>query len=401
MSSTASSVRQRTGSNVIGFLKFFYSLPLPVSMILATLVLGIGAGMSGDAVIAEFNKGFGAGLGEFALLLIPSFALASALGKVSGDTGSGRTATLIAPLAGAGMVCPDTAYAALSPVAGSRKLSVAFGSYAGFKLLVPAGPTIVATALGSFDVTLAIAALPVFVVAWITGLLYARGYEPGSGGGTSARTSGRLPSGVLVPIGILVALLVAGFALRGRVDLIPALDYLLTPKGALLGAATAAIVLLPAADRLGAIESGLRRTAPLLLTIGTASAFGFVLVEVLPFERWGHALVGTGIVLPALFAFAALFKTAKGSSMATFAGTGGIVAALLPSLGVSPVAATLALCAGAFVTISPNDSFYWLVRQDAFKENETVSTRALAVGATLQGLAALAVILLMHGLGFI
>ena len=68
----------------------------------------------------------------------------------------------------------------------------------------------------------------------------------------------------------------------------------------------------------------------------------------------------------------------------------GIVAALLPTLHVSLTAATLAMCAGAFVTIAPNDSLYWLVRQDALADRDSATaTRILAVGGLLQGLAAL------------
>ena len=69
---------------------------------------------------------------------------------------------------------------------------------------------------------------------------------------------------------------------------------------------------------------------------------------------------------------AAIFKLSKGSSMATFAGTGGIVSGLLPGLGVS---AEAAICAGAFIAIAPNDSLYWLVREDAFGENDGVKAR--------------------------
>jgi GntP family gluconate:H+ symporter len=227
-----------------------------------------------------------------------------------------------------------------------------FGAYAGFKLLVPAGPAIVGTGLGGFDMGLAVAGVPVFLVAWAVGLLYARRFEVGPipeapmGGGA-------LGGRILVPLGVIIGLLVIGFALQDRVAL-PALPaFLLSPKGALLVGAAVSLVPLSRCQRAEALESGMRRAAPLLLTIGAASALGAMLVEVLPVERYARFLVSTGLVLPALFVFTATFKVAKGSSMATFAGTSGIVAALLPSLGVSPEAATLAMCAGAFACITP------------------------------------------------
>ncbi|TWA87899.1 putative D-glycerate permease [Azospirillum brasilense] len=376
-------------------------VPLPLVMLLATLALGLASGLDSAALIHAVDAGFGGSLGEFALILIPSFTLAAALSRSGAAAGSGRIATVLAPFAGAGMVCPDTAYAALSPMAAGRKLSLVFGAYAGFKLLVPAGPAIVATALGGLNNRLAVVAVPVFIVAWIVGLLYARHFERRAGDGTPP-AKGRLSGRMAAPLGTIILLLAAGFTVRGRVELSPLVDFLLTPKGALLVAAVIALVPLAAEERTQALDSGMRRTAPLLLTIGAASALGAMLVQTVPVTRWAEALVSTGLVLPALFVFTASFKIVKGSSMATFAGTGGIIAALLPSLQVSPEAAALAMCAGAFVTITPNDSLFWLVRQDAFAgQDDATALRILALGPALQGLAALLTVYIMTTAGLL
>ncbi|PWC53804.1 hypothetical protein [Azospirillum sp. TSO22-1] len=376
-------------------------IPLPLVMVLATLALGIASGMDSSALIHAVDAGFGGSLGEFVLILIPSFTLAAALSRSDAAAGSGRVSTILAPFAGAGMVCPDTAYAALSPMAAGRKLSLVFGAYAGFKLLVPAGPAIVATALGGLNNRLAVVAVPVFIVAWIVGLLYARHYERKTKDGTPV-PKGRLTGRVAAPLGSIIVLLAAGFMARGHMELSPLVDFLLTPKGALLVAAVIALVPLAADERTQALESGMRRTAPLLLTIGAASALGSMLVQTVPVTRWAEALVSTGLVLPALFVFTASFKVVKGSSMATFAGTSGIIAALLPSLQVSPEAAALAMCAGAFVTITPNDSLFWLVRQDAFVgQDDAAAVRILAVGPILQGVAALLTVCAMNAAGLL
>ncbi|CAH2604341.1 conserved membrane protein of unknown function [Rhodovastum atsumiense] len=375
-------------------------LPLPVAMLLAALALGIAGGMDTAHLLAALDAGFGGSLGSYALILIPSFTLAAALAGEGDAVGSGRAAAFMAPFAGAAMICPDTAYAALGPMAGRRRLSVLFGAYAGFKLLVPAGPAIIGTALGGLSADLIALSLPVFLVAWGVGWAYARRFEPGERA-RRREAGGPLPRRVLAPLATLAGLLALGFVLRGRWTPPALLDFLLDPKGALLAAGVVALVPLAGPGRAAAIESGMRRTGPLLLTIGSASAFGAMLVAVLPVERWAQALVGTGLVLPALFIFTASFKLAKGSSMATFAGTSGIVAALLPGLGVSPALATLAMCAGAFVTIAPNDSLYWLARQDALPGRDGAAiTRILAGGATLQGLAALAVVLAFQAAGW-
>lgn len=377
------------------------SVPVPLVMLLAALAIGIGAGLSGKPLLHALDAGFGATLAEYALILIPAFILAASLSRSDGRAGSGRAVVLLAPLAGAGMACPDTAYAALSGVAGARKISMLFGAYAGFKLLVPAGPAIVATGLGGFDTRLAIVAVPVFFVAWATGLVFARHFETGLPEEAPAK-QGRLNARVIAALATIIGLLAAGLILQRYVALPPLLAFLVSPKGALLLAAAISLLPLSREDRAHALDSGMGRAAPLLLTIGAASAFGAMLAETLPVERYASALVSTGLVLPALFIFTATFKVLKGSSMATFAGTTGIVAALLPSLHVSPEAATLAMCAGAFVAITPNDSLYWLVRQDAFAgRDEASAMRVLTLGSTLQGTAALLTVYAMQAAGLI
>ena len=88
-----------------------------------------------------------------------------------------------------------------------------FGAYAGFKLLVPAGPAIVGTGLGGFDARLAVAAVPVFFAAWITGLLFARRFETAPMNG-AADARGWLSARVLAPLAIIIGLLVLGFGLQ-------------------------------------------------------------------------------------------------------------------------------------------------------------------------------------------
>ena len=114
-------------------------LPLVIWMVLFTLGLGLVGGMGSVDVVHAFNAGFGRALGEFALILLPSFTIAAALSARNVTSkAAGRAAALASPVAGAGMICPDTAYAALSPAAGRYKIDTVFGAYTGFKLLYPA-----------------------------------------------------------------------------------------------------------------------------------------------------------------------------------------------------------------------------------------------------------------------
>lgn len=84
----------------------------------------------------------------------------------------------LAPFAGAATICPDTGYAALSPMTRRQKISLALGAYAGFKLLFPAGPLIVATSLGVADSQLLLYCVLVFLPVWAAGLAYGRVIEP-------------------------------------------------------------------------------------------------------------------------------------------------------------------------------------------------------------------------------
>ncbi|MEM8628103.1 MAG: hypothetical protein AAGF32_09220, partial [Pseudomonadota bacterium] len=211
--------------------------PLAIWMVAITLAIGLSAGMSADTLVRSYNAGFGAALGEFALILLPSFMLAAAMDRRASAPPAG-VAVAASPLAGAGMVCPDTAYAALAPVAGARRLDVAFGSYAGFKLLYPAGPLIVATGLGVPDDTLVPFGLALLIPVWGAGVLWARLLQPAD---RSAPRGAWSASGLMAalfafsPFLVLAGLLIAGAVFDFSWS--SALDFLTQPKGALLSAA--------------------------------------------------------------------------------------------------------------------------------------------------------------------
>lgn len=377
-------------------------LPLVVWMVLLAIGLGLAGGMSAQQVVGGFNTGFGRALGEFALILLPSFTLAAALSHRNvGSEASGRTAAVVAPVAGAGMICPDTAYAALSPAAGRHKLDAAFGAYAGFKLLYPAGPLIVATGLGINDaartdpVMLLLFGALLTVPVWAIGVLWGRavaGIAP-----PAARTSTDQDKGqLLITFGpfLMIAVLLGLGGVLGQTG-IGLVDFLLLPKGALMIAALLSLLQVPADARRACLDSAVRRTGSLLLVIGAASAFGAILTSVVPLE--GLVAQGRGsLTLIALFCVTVLFKLAQGSSMATFAAVAPVAAPILLESGANPVAAVFAICLGSFIAILPNDSFYWLVRRDALK-NETREARVIAIlsgGAILQALVGMALLLI-------
>ncbi|UUX48147.1 hypothetical protein NUH88_12040 [Nisaea acidiphila] len=374
-------------------------LPLPIWMALISLAIGIAGGMNAPELVGVFNTGFGLALGEFALILLPSFVLAAAM-EGQALSLDGRIAVLASPVAGAGMICPDTAFASLSPIAGQRKLDVAFGAYTGFKLLYPAGPLIVATGLGIANDALVLTGLLLVPPVWLSGLLWRKFLE--RSGSTAARRPNR-PLDVnglvtLLPFGLLGSLLAFG-ALPG-VSAWPLAGFLCDPKGALLAASIFALAQLKAAKRRECLDRAVRRTGGLLLLIGCASAFGAMLTEVLPVAAFLPAATGTAGLL-GLFLLSAVFKLLQGSSMATFAAVAPVAAPAVAELGLPGTAAVFAICLGSFIAILPNDSFYWIVRNSCFTEGRDRSIVTLTVGSVLQALTGLFCLLVLMRVGLI
>lgn len=253
-------------------------MPLVIWMVLITIGMGLAGGMSAPELIGIINTGFGRALGEFALILLPSFALAAAMSRHSASPAKGL-ATATSPLAAAGMICPDTAYAALSPIAGRQKLDVAFGSYAGFKLLYPVGPLIVATGLGVSDPLLPLFGLALLIPVWAAGAIWVR-----SVGAMPSCITGETPAALkfralrpLAPFAIMALLLVIGA--MSDFSTLPVVEFATVPKGALLIGAVVAILDCPNADRRACLDSSVRRTGSLLLVIGAAMAFGAMLTK--------------------------------------------------------------------------------------------------------------------------
>lgn len=381
------------------------SLPQPVWLILFALAIGLAGGLNYTDLVRAFGAGYGRALGDFTLILLPSFVLAACISRQRLDGGSGLAAA-VAPLTAAGMVCPDTGYATLSSIAGWRKLSVAFGSFAGFRLLFPAGPLIIATGLGVDDHSYFMFGLFLLIPIWIAGELWARyrlnrgvaresDVNPLRGGGTLSWRDVQ----ILAPLIVLGVLLLAGAAVSFKAY--PFLDFICHPKGALFVAAAWALISTPRKGRRECVDSAMRRTGWLLIVIGAASAFGGMIVRFVPLETLLPAASSTTGVLVTLFVMTMIIKILYGSAMATFATAAALLAPIVTATGTPGVPAVFAICLGSFA-ILPTDSFYWLVRSDALADwNERDSIITLAGGAALQAAIGFLALLGMHVVGLI
>lgn len=181
----------------------------------------------------------------------------------------------------------------------------------------------------------------------------------------------------------------------------PLFDFLTQPAGALFAAASVALAGLPAEARGECIDSAIRRTAGLLFLIGAASALGRVLVEVSGVGHGVHVSAGLSGLLH-VFLLASTFKLIQGSSLATFAAVAAFVAPFTNAGALSATGAVMAVCGSSIIAILPNDSFYWLVRQDALRDqSEHTAMFAIIGGSLLHGLVALATLMVLWALGMV
>jgi GntP family gluconate:H+ symporter len=101
--------------------------------------------------------------------------------------------------------------------------------------------------------------------------------------------------------------------------------------------------------------------------------------------------------LPALlivFLVAAVMKTGQGGTTPTMITSTAIILPLLPSMGLHPVMAAMAISAGAMIMVHVNDSFFWVVT--GFSKMDVASGyRTLTLLSVVMGLTAFMVISLV------
>ena len=186
---------------------------------------------------------------------------------------------------------------------------------------------------------------------------------------------GRLPGGwdsmapIIVPI-ILMALSsiasMAGMTGLGK-DL---LTFLGTPIIALAVGTVFAVIQLKNAGKMGQFydltNDTLKTVGPILFVTAAGGVLGKVIASsdmVNYITQHATVLQAMGIFFP--FILSAILKTAQGSSTVALTTTAGIVAPLLPLLGLaSPIRtclACMAIGAGAMTVSHANDSFFWVV----------------------------------------
>lgn len=215
---------------------------------------------------------------------------------------------------------------------------------------------------------------------------------------------GKLPGGfnaiapIIVPIilmaisSIMNAVGVTGFASE-------LFGFLGTPIIALAAGTICAIIQLKTAGKMeqfyNLTNENLKTVGPILFVTAAGGVLGKVIAasDMVNYIS-GHAavLASLGIFFP--FILSAILKTAQGSSTVALTTTAGILAPLLPTLGLdSPVRTALcvmAIGAGAMTVSHANDSFFWVVTNfghmspERGYKTQTVNTLIMGVAAMLE-----------------
>jgi GntP family gluconate:H+ symporter len=370
------------------------SFPLPVAMLLGAILIPLISGSSSSEVFQSLSKGFGNNLGYFAIVILSAFFIAGWI-STQGSASFGKLSISLSPLLGAGMVCPDTAYA-------SQRKYIAIGCYSGFKLLMPAGPLIIGIGLGAntHDPKFLYLGLVLTLVTWCTGTLWTYWITRGDfllSKSTDPIAPRESAIKIILPLLLFFGLLITGYIFPNNQQTLIA--FFTTPAGALIATSLLIAIICKPGEVQDLTSKAMRRTSSLLFTIGCASALGQALGMVLPKDQIQQAFSSSGgitHILIGAFLLSAIFKTLNGSSLATFAAIPPVLSPLLASSGVDLMSVTFAVCLGSFVAILPNDSYYWLVKSDAFAEYSTGSyMRLITAGSILQALIGLTVLLLI------
>ena len=210
---------------------------------------------------------------------------------------------------------------------------------------------------------------------------------------------GRLPSAVMAFAPIVVPIILMGassaFSMAGLS--IPFITFLGTPIIALTVAVLLGVILLAQSGKISEFYTMTNETlmvvGPILFVTAAGGVLGRVISDsgmVQYITENSNVLETIGIFFP--FLLAAILKTAQGSSTVAITTTAGILAPVLPVLGLdTPMLSALcviAIGAGAMTVSHANDSYFWVVTNfGEMKTEDGYKTQTL--GTLVIGLASM------------
>ncbi len=383
-----------------------------LALLAAGLIFGLGSGMPLAEVAVSIREGFGATIGNVGIVIIAgtiigiflersggAYAIAEAILKRIGRqrvpasmSVIGYT-TSIPVFADSGFVILQSLNKALTRRAGlslaTTSIALCLGLMVSHTLLPPTPGPIAAAAALAADLGLVIAvAVPISLVVlvfswfWATRVASRLRIDPAPDV-TEADIEHRLaqaPSAAksLLPIFVPLVLIMLGSVTRlpsqpfGEGAWASAVQFVGDPVIALLLGMLLAFALPAKLERRMFAQSGwvgeaILTAAIIILITGAGGAFGRVLLNSGFAQEFGGAMAAWGLGLWLPFAISAVIRAAQGSATVAMITTAGIVAPLLPALGldseIGRALAVVAIGSGGFFASHANDSYFWVVTQ--------------------------------------
>ena len=407
-----------------------------LTLIIASLGMGLVGGLETEIIIKSLSEGFGNTLKSIGIVIAcgsiigtylektgSAKSIARSLLKITGNDRSPLAMNLTGFFVSIPVFC-DSGYVILSTLnkAINRKTgislavlgtSLAAGLYATHVFVPPTpGPLAAASILGANIGRVLIygfiVAVPVSLVGWFWSIYYCSRFSVNSDLMEEQEKDevSQLPDvftallPIIVPIFLITIKSVIdhpSIVLQNK-TLEQIISFIGHPIIAiLLGVFIAMISMrdLSKEHHFNWVADGLKAAGTIILITGAGGAFGNILRATSISDVINQGLIDfeIGLLLP--FFIAALLKTAQGSSTVSIITTAAMIAPLLDALGLSSemgkVLSVLAIGAGAMTVSHLNDSYFWVVSQFS-KMSTNVALRSHTVATLLQGITAILLI---------
>ena len=407
-----------------------------LTLIIASLGMGLVGGLETEIIIKSLSEGFGNTLKSIGIVIAcgsiigtylektgSAKSIARSLLKITGNDRSPLAMNLTGFFVSIPVFC-DSGYVILSTLnkAINRKTgislavlgtSLAAGLYATHVFVPPTpGPLAAASILGANIGRVLIygfiVAVPVSLVGWFWSIYYCSRFSVNSDLMEEQEKDevSQLPDvftallPIIVPIFLITIKSVIdhpSIVLQNK-TLEQIISFIGHPIIAiLLGVFIAMISMrdLSKEQHFNWVADGLKAAGTIILITGAGGAFGNILRATSISDVINQGLIDfeIGLLLP--FFIAALLKTAQGSSTVSIITTAAMIAPLLDALGLSSemgkVLSVLAIGAGAMTVSHLNDSYFWVVSQFS-KMSTNVALRSHTIATLLQGITAILLI---------
>ena len=407
-----------------------------LTLIIASLGMGLVGGLETEIIIKSLSEGFGNSLKSIGIVIAcgsiigtylektgSAKSIARSLLKITGNDRSPLAMNLTGFFVSIPVFC-DSGYVILSTLnkAINRKTgislavlgtSLAAGLYATHVFVPPTpGPLAAASILGANIGRVLIygfiVAVPVSLVGWFWSIYYCSRFSVNSDLMEEQEKDevSQLPDvftallPIIVPIFLITIKSVIdhpSIVLQNK-TLEQIISFIGHPIIAiLLGVFIAMISMrdLSKEQHFNWVADGLKAAGTIILITGAGGAFGNILRATSISDVINQGLIDfeIGLLLP--FFIAALLKTAQGSSTVSIITTAAMIAPLLDALGLSSemgkVLSVLAIGAGAMTVSHLNDSYFWVVSQFS-KMSTNVALRSHTIATFLQGITAILLI---------